>query len=146
MNDTQFDQAVNEILMRERRFDPMAYYFLKEALDYTVKRMADAKRGKARHVTGPELMEGFRDHALEQFGPMASTLMREWGVREAKHVGEMVFQLIDQRVFGKQESDRQEDFTDAMDLESALCEPFIPRARKMRARSGSRRANRPAKS
>jgi uncharacterized repeat protein (TIGR04138 family) len=144
MNDTQFDQAVNEILMRERRFDPMAYYFLKEALDYTAKRLAEAKRGK-RHVTGPELMEGFRDHALEQFGPMASTLMREWGVREAKHVGEMVFQLIDQRVFGKQESDKPEDFTNAMDLESALVEPFIPRARKMRPRAG-RRANRPAKS
>jgi len=146
MSDSQFDRAVGEIMAQDRRFDPMAYYFLKEALDFTVKRLkADGKR-RSRHVSGPELLEGFRDHAIEQFGPMASTLMREWGVREAGDVGEMVFQLIDQHVFGRQESDQPEDFRTAIDLEASLTEPFLPRGRAARVERPARRTARPARS
>ena len=133
--DSDFERAVGEIIRRDPRFDPLAYYFLKESLDFTVKRLSGGLRAKFRHVTGGELLEGFRDHALEQFGPMASTLMEEWGVREAKHVGEMVFHLIDERVFGRQESDRKEDFSNEFDLTESLRRPFLPtrRANRMRA-------------
>ena len=57
------------------------------------------KNGSQRHVSGQELLEGFRDYALAQFGPMASTVMKEWGLRNGKNVGEMVFLLIEEDVF-----------------------------------------------
>jgi uncharacterized repeat protein (TIGR04138 family) len=91
----QFEQSVASILRKDARYDAQAYFFLKDALDFTLKRAADSHGGQIRHVSGAELLTGFRDFALEQFGPMASTLMHEWGVRNCRDVGEMVFLLID---------------------------------------------------
>lgn len=130
MQPVQFDQAVDAIVQHERRFDPSAYYFLKEALDFTVKRVMEENQGEPRHVSGQELLAGFRDHALDQFGPMAATLMREWGVQSCSDVGDMVFHLIDHGVFGKQESDSKEDFADVFDFDDAFVSPFVPRRRQ----------------
>ena len=134
MQAMQFEQSVVSILKRDKRFDPHTYFFLKEALDFTLKRIAEANGGQPRHVTGQELLEGFRDYALEQFGPMASTLMKEWGVRKCQDVGDMVFHLIEEQVFGKQESDRREDFAEAFDFEEALRqEARVPRTLGVKA-------------
>ena len=126
MQAKQFEQSVVSILKRDRRFDPHAYFFLKDALDFTLKRIAETNNGQARHVTGPELLAGFRDCALQQFGPMASTLMSEWSVRKCQDVGDMVFHLIEEQVFGKQDSDKKEDFSEVFDFEASLIMPFLP--------------------
>lgn len=143
MQAMQFEQSVVSILKRDKRFDPHAYFFLKDALDFTLKRIADANAGQARHVSGPELLEGFRDYALEQFGPMAATLMTEWGVRKCQDVGDMVFHLIEEQVFGKQESDRREDFSEVFDFEDSLVAPFLPK-RLAAAKTATPRATRAA--
>lgn len=127
MHPMQFEQSVISILQKERRFHPHAYFLLKDALDFTLKRITASNGGQPRHVTGAELVLGFRDFALEQFGPMASTLLREWGVTDSSHIGAMVFHLIDEQVFGKQESDTPEDFVGVIDLIQSLREPFLPR-------------------
>jgi uncharacterized repeat protein (TIGR04138 family) len=129
MQAMQFEQSVVSILKREKRFDPHAYFFLKDALDFTLRRIAEKNGGQARHVSGAELCEGYRDFALEQFGPMASTLMLEWSVRKCQDIGDMVFHLIDEQVFGKQDSDKPEDFSEAFDFQASLVAPFLPQAR-----------------
>ena len=139
MQAKQFEQSVVSILKRERRFDPHAYFFLKDALDFTLKRVAETNGGQVRHVSGPELLAGFRDFALEQFGPMASTLMSEWGVRKCQDVGDMVFHLIEEQVFGKQDSDTREDFSEVFDFEESLVNPFLPK-RKIVPRANAPRA------
>ena len=142
MQAMQFEQSVVSILKRDRRFDPHAYFFLKDALDFTLKRIAESNNGQARHVSGPELLAGFRDCALEQFGPMASTLMTEWSIRKCQDVGDMVFHLIEEQVFGKQESDKKEDFSEAFDFEASLITPFLPKSKAAteRGMQRSRRA------
>jgi uncharacterized repeat protein (TIGR04138 family) len=127
MHASAFQDAIAAIVHRDSRFDPDAYFFLKEALDFTVKRAKEENEGENRHVSGPELLIGFRDFALEQFGPMASTLLREWGVQRCTHVGEMVFALIGEQVFGKQDSDTLEDFGDIFDFQEAFVTPFLPK-------------------
>jgi len=127
MQAVQFEQSVVSILKRDGRFDAQAYFFLKDALDFTLNRIAQDNAGQARHVSGPELLAGFRDHALEQFGPMASTLMAEWGVHRGEDVGDMVFHLIEEQVFGKQDSDSRQDFAGVFGLIDALREPFLPK-------------------
>ncbi len=129
MQAMQFEQSVVSILKRDRRFDPNAYFFLKDALDFTLKRSSDSNGGLSRHVTGPELLAGFRDHALEQYGPMASTLMNEWGLKRCQDVGDMVFHLIEEQVFGKQDSDKKEDFSEVFDFQESLTGPFLPKQR-----------------
>ena len=129
MKALQFEQAVESILKREKRYDPLAYLFLKDALDFTLKRAADSNGGEPRHVSGSELCHGFRDLALQEFGPMAGTLMIEWGLRESSDIGEMVFHLIDEQMFGKQDSDTKDDFAGAYDFDEAFVKPFQPKKR-----------------
>jgi len=132
MKAMQFEQAVESILKRDRRYDPLAYLFLKEALDFTLKRAADSNDGEARHVSGVELCHGFRDLAVQDFGPMAATLMHEWGLRESGDIGEIVFHLIEEQMFGRQDSDTKEDFVHAFDFEEAFVIPFQPKQRRER--------------
>ena len=94
MNALRFDAAVENILSRDKRFEPSAYFFLKDALDYTLKRTKE-ETGEERHVSGEELLFGFRDCSLEEFGPMAGTLLKEWGVHSCSDIGDMVFHLIE---------------------------------------------------
>jgi uncharacterized repeat protein (TIGR04138 family) len=126
MQPIHFEESVVSILRREGRYDGQAYFFLKESLDFTLKRIMEETGGKGRHVSGKELLEGFRDHALEQFGPMAATLMDEWGIKEGRDVGNMVFQMIEEQIFGKQESDKPEDFDGVFDFKKELRDPFLP--------------------
>ena len=129
MQAMQFEQSVVSILKRDKRFDAHAYFFLKDALDFTLKRIAEGNGGQARHVSGPELLAGCRDYALEQFGPMASTLMSEWSIRKCQDLGDMVFHLIEEQVFGKQDSDKKEDFSEVFDFQASLITPFVPKSR-----------------
>ena len=41
MQAMQFENSVVSILKRDKRFDPHAYFFLKDALDFTLKRIAE---------------------------------------------------------------------------------------------------------
>jgi uncharacterized repeat protein (TIGR04138 family) len=87
----------------------------------------EANQGRQRHVTGQELLAGFRDLALKEFGPMAATMLREWGLCQCQDVGDMVFNLIDEKVFGKQDSDSKDDFTAIYNFDDAFVKPFQPR-------------------
>lgn len=136
----QFEHAIENITLRDKRFDAQAYLFLKDALDFTLKRAADDNGGAARHVSGQELLHGFRDLALQEFGPMASTLMEDWGLRNSRHIGEMVFHLIEEKMFGRQESDSLEDFENVFDFDDAFVSPFRPSQARLRSGSGSQRA------
>lgn len=131
MQAAKFEHAIERIYYLDRRFDPHAYLFLKDSLDFTLKRIAESNAGKQRHVSGQELLIGFRDLALQEFGPMASTLMAEWGLTCSRNIGEMVFLMIEEQVFGRQESDTIEDFVDIFDFEQAFVIPFQPKHRKV---------------
>lgn len=135
MQPIHFEESVISIMRRESRYDGQAYFFLKDALDYTLKRFQEDTGNRNRHVTGEELLVGFRDCALEHFGPMASTLMEEWGVKECRDVGNMVFRMIEEQVFGKQDSDRPEDFDGSFELGKSLRDPFLPSRKKSQVRA-----------
>lgn len=133
MHASAFQDAIASIIARDSRFDPDAYLFLKDALDFTIKRVKENNDGKPRHVSGPELLIGFRDFAIDQFGPMSATVLREWGIENCVHVGEMVFHLINEQVFGKQDSDTLEDFSDIYSFEEAFVAPFLPDSQKQQS-------------
>lgn len=127
MQPTQFTDAVQSVIQREPQYDLGAYYFLKDALDFTVKRVMEDNDGEHRHVSASELLIGFRDLALQEFGPMASTMMAEWGLSSCSDIGQMVFLLIEEGVFGKQDSDTREDFAELYPLQETLEAPFLPK-------------------
>lgn len=119
-----FEASVNQILAKETRFEAGAYFLVREALDFTIDRIAKESDGENRHVTGKELLLGFRDYTLREYGPMSATLLHDWGLEECRHVGEIVFLFIEEGIFGKQDSDTLEDFCDVFDFQEAFTEPF----------------------
>ncbi len=128
MHDQQFSEVVDLIRKEDSRFAKGAYHFVRQALDHTIRHHDKSGRKRAtRHVSGQELLEGIREYALEQYGPMARTLFAEWGITECRHFGEIVFQLVDYGVLGKTEDDRLEDFCDGYDFHEAFTVPFLPK-------------------
>jgi len=109
------EQKLAQILLRDDRYGRDAYRFVQEGLEYTVQR-----RGRRGHVTGRELLEGLRDLARERFGLMARTVLNQWGVKTTADFGELVFNLVDEQIMSKQDSDSREDFADVYDFEETF--------------------------
>ncbi len=130
MEDPDFDSVVSIILKEDPRFNRRAYHFVRHGLDHTVKelRKKDAARtGKSFHVSGPELLEGLRAYALDQFGPLAKTVLNDWQVKRCRDFGDIVFNLIEYNVFSKSSSDQREDFSDIYTFDEAFVRPFLPK-------------------
>ena len=125
MQKLDFGEALDVIHKQDPRFDRDAYHFLREALDHTIKQRKKAKEGTG-HVNGPQLLEGIRQYALKQFGPMVVTVFNYWGVRSCEDFGEMVFNLIRVGIFGKTETDTVDDFKGGYQFHEAFVTPFLP--------------------
>jgi uncharacterized repeat protein (TIGR04138 family) len=125
MQPIQLESAVATIIKSDPRFQPGAYFLVREALDFTVDRLARESQGEKRHVTGRELLTGFRDYAVNEYGPMAWTLLEDWGIKSCRNVGEIVFLFIENGVFGKQDSDSLDDFSEIYTFEEAFVAPFL---------------------
>jgi uncharacterized repeat protein (TIGR04138 family) len=119
-----FEEALDRITLNDGRYHRDAYLFLREILDLTVERLGGTKGRKGNHVTPRELLFAFRDHALEQFGPMVPAVLDSWGVTACSDVGNMVFSLIEAGIFGKSDADRREDLDGGFDFEEAFVIPF----------------------
>jgi uncharacterized repeat protein (TIGR04138 family) len=121
-----FAEALDSIVANDPRYQRDAYIFLRDALDYTTKQQKKARGTTVRHVAGPELLEGVRQYALKEFGPLVITVFESWGIRACEDIGHMVFNLIDAGVFGKTEEDSMEDFKSVYDFREAFVKPFAP--------------------
>ena len=134
MPDLDVNAIVSLIRKEDPRFDRAAYAFVRDGLEHAVKELKkrDLARAKvSRHVTGRELAEGLREYALEQFGPLAKTVLNGWGLQETIHFGDIVYNFIEYNVFSKTDSDRREDFADVYSFDEAFEGPFRPRARRL---------------
>jgi uncharacterized repeat protein (TIGR04138 family) len=128
MQSNQFEHAVASILEKENRFQPGAYFLAREALDFTVDRLSRETNGEKRHVSGRELLQGFRDYVIQEYGPMGATLLDDWGITKCRHVGEIVFLFIENGVFGRQDSDSLNDFEEFFTFKEAFTTPFLVQA------------------
>jgi uncharacterized repeat protein (TIGR04138 family) len=129
MQDLEFAEVVALIRKEDPRFDRKAYDFVRHGLDHTVKELKKkdtARVAKTAHVTGAELLDGLRIYALDQYGPLAKTVLNAWGVKRCSEFGDIVFNLIEYNVFSKTDSDRREDFTDLYSFDEAFVKPFLP--------------------
>ena len=132
-----FMEALEAITGRDDRYDKEAYAFLRDALESTIKRRKKTRKEVGSHVSAAELLEGFRLHALHEFGPMTLTVLDYWGVRSCEDVGHMVFNLVASGVFGKTDEDSIEGFREGYDFEEAFVRPFRPERSRLSGSQGS---------
>jgi uncharacterized repeat protein (TIGR04138 family) len=121
-----FAEALDSIVSSDPRYQRDAYVFLRDALDFTTKQQKKVKGALVRHVAGPELLDGVRQYALKEFGPMVVTVFSSWGIHNCEDIGHMVFNLIGAGIFGKTEEDSIEDFKNVYDFQEAFVKPFAP--------------------
>jgi uncharacterized repeat protein (TIGR04138 family) len=126
MQELTFETTLALIVAKDPRYQSEAYLFVKDALDYTQKLVVKSSRDEVRHVSGQELLEGIRAFALTQFGPMATMVFEEWGIRRCEDFGEIVFNMVEIGLLGKTEKDSRADFQNGYDFDSAFRKPFRP--------------------
>lgn len=115
--------ATGQPAMPRLRYDLNAYRFLFAALRRTqdqLGRHGNSAEDENAHISGPELLEGFRDLAREQFGLMARTVLKNWGLTATDDVGQMVFELIERGEMRKTERDQLCDFFGVYDFEEVF--------------------------
>jgi len=117
MPDLKLEEGIREIVRRDPRFHPNAYFFIFEALEFTLSRL-----NTRRHVSGVELLEGTKEFALEVFGFLARTVFYEWGITSTENIGEVVFNLVNADLLMKNEADSMSDFRNGFDFEEAFDE------------------------
>jgi len=126
MQEINFDEAVEMILAKDSRYSRDAYAFVRESLDFTQKTIGKENRGQVRHITGQELLDGIRQFALAQFGPMVVTVLEEWGIHNSRDFGEIVFNMVEIELLAKTEKDNRDDFNNGYDFTDAFRKPFWP--------------------
>jgi uncharacterized repeat protein (TIGR04138 family) len=101
-----------------------AYFFTQEGLHFAAERfhgeMATLEADASRHITGRQLCEGLRDLAIDRWGLMAPSVLRQWNVRSTHDFGRIVFAMIEAGLLQKQPGDTLADFDDVFDFRQAF--------------------------
>ena len=116
MTELAFREGImDQIRLREQRFDERAYLFVLSALEHSQTRLTER-----RHISGPELAQACRELALQRFGVMARLVLEHWGVRSTMDIGDIVFTLVDLGLLISQPQDTRDDFYGVFDFAEAF--------------------------
>lgn len=129
-----------ELLREDRRYRPDAYAFVSESLDYAqnVLQLGNARpseplpeeivaeRGDPavdtgeNHISGGDLCEAARLHAMNLYGRMAKVVLENMGIRRTRDIGNIVFNLINIGEMRKTAEDKIDDFDEVFEFETAF--------------------------
>jgi len=118
-----FDEAVEKIRLIHKDYSSEAYHFLHDAMDYSSSQLCNKE--KKGHLSAEELYLGCCDYAIHEYGPLAPEVLAHWGIHKSSDIGNIVYNLIEIRVFAKQKSDSKNEFDNLPTLEYLLSIPFI---------------------
>lgn len=110
-----FYQVIEKICLRDSRYKADAYEFLMQGLYFTQDKIK--RKG---HLTGEELLQGLREFAIKQYGPMAKNVFNYWGIYKTQDFGHIVFNMIDEKLLAKTETDALDDFKDVYDFDTVF--------------------------
>ncbi|RMG42105.1 MAG: hypothetical protein D6725_00205 [Planctomycetota bacterium] len=117
------DAAIAEA---RRRYPREAYRFVKDAVCFTqdwhgrTRDVIGEHIPEEAHVSISELLEGIRIFAQRQFGLMARSVFKEWGIRSSEDFGRIVFDLIERGALRKSSKDRFEDFIGVYEIDESF--------------------------
>ena len=109
--------SYEDIVAKDSRYNARAYALLADVVHYL-----SGEDGK--HVTGEDILEEFRDRALDQYGPLTYTVLTEWGLTCTEDIGEMMFNLTDSRRIAKDDEDSPESFANGYDFKETFLGPY----------------------
>jgi uncharacterized repeat protein (TIGR04138 family) len=117
-------KSLDEIVEIVALYPREAYKFVQAGLAYTVEKihvdLDDDDPEASRHVSGQQLCEGLREFALREWGLLARTVLRRWGIASTYDFGRIVFALVEHGHMSKTDDDDLEDFRNVFDFKSAF--------------------------
>ena len=119
MEEIDFESdAFADIVAKDDRYAPRAYALLTDVIHYLGGEAHD------KHMTGEEILEEFRDRALDQYGPLTFRVLTEWGLKSCEDIGEMMFNLAEFHRVSKDENDSVDAFVGGYDFDEAFLGPY----------------------
>ena len=118
---------IEELVRRDDRYAPEAYDFVYDALAYSAKRTGRTRPEPDEtdeHVSVLEFFDGVRELAVREFGLMAPTVFRAWGVHRTDDFGEIIRNLIDAGLVDPAAADDRDAFHEVMDLQDGLVHDY----------------------
>jgi uncharacterized repeat protein (TIGR04138 family) len=127
----QFYSIVEDIHSRDSRYNEGAYEFVMQALSYTQKKFK-----KAKHVSADELLVGIKELLISTFGPMTLAVLNHWGIRSTEDFGNVVRNLVQDKILCESEDDDFDHFKDGFDFQKVFKDDYqeklMKKVRKMR--------------
>lgn len=111
----EFHDTLDTICEQDTRYRRDAYEFVMEALTFTQKKFR-----RPKHVTGEELLEGIKELLMNKFGPLTLTVLNHWGIKDTEDFGNIVFNLVNNKVLSKTEEDTIESFKGGYDFKETF--------------------------
>ena len=112
---------LKQIADKDPRYKKDAYIFVLEALHYTRQDL-----NVQGHVTGQQLLEGIRKLGIERYGGMAKIVFEHWGVKDTLDFGNIVINMVNEKVLSKTPEDSIDDFRDVYDFEDVFVKKYRP--------------------
>jgi uncharacterized repeat protein (TIGR04138 family) len=122
----EYREGLRKIIEEDGRYPEAAYMFVRAAVNYTAERLKQEEPERTeRHISGGQLLEGIRELAVEQFGPLTLDVLHEWGVRRTEDFGNIVFNLVNAALLGANDEDSPADFAGGYDFNEVFLKPFV---------------------
>ncbi len=122
MEEIDFESdSFEDIVAKDGRYHPRAYALLADVIAFLG---GEGTKKRNRHFDSAAVMAEFRDRALDQYGPLAYTVLTEWGVTRCEDIGEMMFNLVDSGRVKKDDGDTPESFIGGYDFKEAFLGPY----------------------
>ncbi len=111
MVNQEFYTLIDQICDVDPRYKSDAYEFLMEALAFTQRRFK-----RCKHVSGEELLEGITQLLMQKFGPLTLLVLNHWGIKCTEDFGNIVFNLVDNKILSKDSEDNIDSFQNGYDF------------------------------
>ena len=111
----KFETILENILEKDSRYKEDAYAFVMDALSYSQKKLKEQ-----RHISGEELLKGIKELLIREFGPLTMAVLKHWGINSTEDFGNIVFNLVENKVLSKTEDDDIDEFKDVFDFEDVF--------------------------
>ena len=118
-HDSNMWRELDVVAEADGRYEKYAWRFVLSGVESTIEMLHATD-----HISGVELLEGLREIASKQFGPMAKEVLNHWGIYTTRDIGNIVFGLLAANLLENSENDLIEDFDDVFDFQKVFEEDY----------------------
>ncbi len=112
----QVSKSLEQLAQLSGKYPLQAFIFVREGLQYTIRKLGKNTKYGNNHITGKQLCFGLRDYAINKWGLLALTVLKQWNITSTMDFGKIVFMMIDAGWMAKTDEDKIEDFDNVFDF------------------------------